>query len=257
MREFVIAGNWKMNTIPEDGISLTESLKKLTAKIDRTGVVICPPFTHLAQIAKVLAGTKIGLGAQNVHWDNFGAFTGEISGTMLRKIGCEWVIIGHSERRTYFGETDKNVNRRLLKALELGLRPIMCIGESLDERESGKTFKVLEKQIENGLKDVKSAGFGGFVIAYEPVWAIGTGKTATPEQAQEAHNFIREKLARLFSRSAADETIIQYGGSMNDKNANELLSMPDVDGGLIGGASLKAEKFFAIIEAAEQLSQGS
>ena len=252
MREIIIAGNWKMNTVPADGIELARNLSNLVAGVNGVTVVICPPATHLAAIAETLKWGSIGLGAQIVHWETSGAYTGEISAGMLKKSGCNWVIIGHSERRTYFGETDRTVNKRLKKALEMKLRPIVCIGETLPERESGRTFQVLEKQLELGLEGVKLEGAGGIVIAYEPVWAIGTGITASPDQAQEAHKFIRDKLSQSFKREPADLTSILYGGSMTDSNAGALMAMPDVDGGLIGGASLKAEKFAAIVKAASE-----
>ena len=255
MREIIIAGNWKMNTLPVEGVDLARNLSNLVAGINGVTVVVCPPATHLSAIAETLKRGSIGLGAQNVHWENSGAYTGEISAGMLVKTGCAWVIIGHSERRTYFSETNRSVNKRLKKALEMKLRPIVCIGETLPEREAGKTFQVLEKQLELGLADVELKGIDGLVIAYEPVWAIGTGVTATTEQAQEAHKFIRDKLSQLFTRDAADSTTILYGGSMNDSNAGTLVAMSDVDGGLIGGASLKAEKFAAIIKAASEVSK--
>jgi len=266
MREIIVAGNWKMNTTPAEGVELVKDIALLVADMKNVTVVVCPPATHLSAIAEVLKlspysppqswggikGGSIELGAQNVHWENSGAFTGEISVDMLKIFDCNWVIIGHSERRTYFGETDNTVNKRLKKMLEAGLRPIVCIGETLDERESGRTFQVLERQLKVGLNGVLLKGEGGLVIAYEPVWAIGTGHTATPDQAQEAHKFIRGKLTQLFRHEAADNTVIQYGGSMNDANASSLLSQPDIDGGLIGGASLKAEKFATIVKAASE-----
>ena len=188
-----------------------------------------------------------------MHWESSGAFTGEISAAMLKQVGCEWVIIGHSERRTYFGETDRTVNQRLRKALDTGIRPIVCIGETLEEREAGRMFQVLERQLEIGLNGVVLQGSGGVVIAYEPVWAIGTGKTATAGQVQEAHRFIRDMLARRFGRESADMTVIQYGGSVKPDNAQELLACPDVDGALIGGVSLKADQFAAVVVIAEGL----
>ena len=253
MREIIIGGNWKMNTTPEEGVTLAQDILTLISGLTKVKSVIFPPATHIAKVVESLRNSPLGVGGQNIHWENSGAYTGEIAGAMLKKIGCEWVIIGHSERRQFFGETDKSVNRRLKKALEYKLRPIVCIGESLADREAGKTFQILEKQIEIGLDDVPLEGLGGIVIAYEPIWAIGTGVTATTDQAQEAHNFIRMKLANLYDRDAAEGTVIQYGGSMNDKNAFELISKPDVDGGLIGGASLKAESFAGIIRAAQRV----
>ncbi len=250
-RDIVIGGNWKLNTTLSEGVQLASQVIVSVGEIRSAQVAVFPPATHLARFFELLKSTPIGLGAQNAHWESSGAFTGELSMVTLKQLGCGWLLIGHSERRVYFGETDQTVNRKLLKALEVGLRPIVCIGETLEERESGRTFDVLERQLEVGLRRAELKGRGGVAIAYEPVWAIGTGRTATPAQAQEAHRFIRDVLARLFGREAAEATTVQYGGSMNDANAAELLSQPDVDGGLIGGASLKPDKFAAIVRAAE------
>ncbi len=256
MREKVIAGNWKMNTTPSVGLGLATQVAEFVLKVEGVTVVICPPATHLQYIRQSLeakasqGGNRVYLGAQNVHWADAGAYTGELSVNMLERTGCSWVIIGHSERRQYFGETDKSVNKRLLRVQNSKLRPMVCIGESLEERENGKTFEVLERQLDVGLKDAQLGGDGGLVIAYEPVWAIGTGLTATPDQAQEAHHFIRTHLAEMFDKDSADATVIQYGGSMNEKNAAELLACEDIDGGLIGGASLDAKKFAGIVLAA-------
>ncbi len=242
-----------MNTTVSEGVLLATEIAGAVSGVKKAKIAIFPPATHLTSISEVLRGTLVQLGAQNVHWESSGAFTGELSSLMLAQIGCQWVIIGHSERRTYFGETDRTVNKRVLKALDAGLRPIVCIGETLEERESERTFDVLERQLEIGLQGVKPCLEEGLVIAYEPVWAIGTGKTATPEQAQATHRFIRTKLAHLFGNDIAEATTIQYGGSMNEKNAAELLSLPDVDGGLIGGASLKPDKFAGIVSAADNV----
>lgn len=256
MRERVIAGNWKMNTSPSAGLGLATQIAEFVLKIDGVTVVICPPATHLQYVRQSLeakasqGGNRVYLGAQNVHWADSGAFTGELSVNMLERTGCSWVIIGHSERRQYFGETDDSVNKRLLKVLDSNLRPMVCIGETLEQRKSGDTFNVLKRQLDVGLKDAQLGGDGGLVIAYEPVWAIGTGMTATPDQAQEAHQFIRSHLAEMFDKDSADETVIQYGGSMNENNAAELLACEDIDGGLIGGASLDAKKFVGIVLAA-------
>jgi len=248
VKEIIIAGNWKMNTTPAEGAALVRQMTKRISHLDRAIVVICPPATHLMLIADLLHGSKVEVGAQNVHWEDAGAYTGEISSGMLAAAGVKWAIIGHSERRRYFGETDQSVNRRARKALDAGIRPIVCIGETLEERESNRTFEVLERQIRVGLEGLTLEGFGGLVIAYEPVWAIGTGRNATAAQAQEAHEFIRSQLKQRFGMQAAD-TVIQYGGSVSDENAEELLFCPDVDGALVGGASLKPEKFAAIVEA--------
>jgi triosephosphate isomerase len=261
MREKIVAGNWKMNTTPRQGVELAgavvEAVKgiKVVSNVPfDTGVtvVICPPATHLAMVGQALKGTTVSLGAQNVHWEDKGAFTGEIASGMLEECGCKWAIIGHSERRQLFGETDGTVNRRLRKAVTTGLRPIVCIGETLSERDAGKAMAVISRQLRAALEGVPLAGRGGVVIAYEPVWAIGTGRNATPEQAQEIHHFIRKTLAGMYDAGAADETVIQYGGSVTDKNAVELMACKDVDGGLIGGASLKPDVFAMIVKAAAQ-----
>ncbi len=242
-----------MNTLPEEGAELAGEIANAVKDIDNVKVVICPPATHLHAVGEALKGSRVGLGAQNVHWEDNGAFTGEVSTSMLEALGCQWVIIGHSERRQMFGETDEGVNKRLRHVVKTGIRPIVCIGETLEEREAGDTFKVLEKQIRIGFNGVALKGNGGVVIAYEPVWAIGTGLTATPEQAQEAHRFIRGLLSEIFGEASASGTVIQYGGSMNEKNAGELMGGEDIDGGLIGGASLKPESFTAIIKAASKV----
>ncbi len=212
-------------------------------------VALCVPFTDLVAAVEVAKGTNIGIGAQNVHWAESGAFTGEISAAMLKEAGVEYVVVGHSERRQYFGETDQTVLKRTLAALNAGLKPIVCVGETLAERESGKMQEVLKRQTEEGLKDVSAKQMQDVVIAYEPVWAIGTGKTATNEEANDAIGFIRSILANKFGNTVADKTYIQYGGSMNEKNAADLLSMSEIDGGLIGGASLVPQKFQAIVKA--------
>ncbi|MCF7811039.1 triose-phosphate isomerase [bacterium] len=253
MRERIIAGNWKMNTLPEEGAELAHEVAKAVKDIDNVKIVICPPATHLCHISNAIKGSNVGLGAQNVHWEEKGAFTGEVSTSMLKALGCQWVIIGHSERRQMFGETDEGVNKRLRHIVKSNIRPIVCIGETLEERQAGDTFKVLERQIRIGFEGVEMSGNSGVVIAYEPVWAIGTGLTATPEQAQEAHHFIRELLSEMYGSENAAATVIQYGGSMNEKNADVLMSCEDVDGGLIGGASLKPESFAAIVNASSMI----
>ena len=234
-RKTLIAGNWKI-----------EGLKAKAAAMAAVDVVVCPPFTTLAAVAKAVAGTPIKVGAQNVHWAASGAFTGEISAAMLAEIPVSYVIIGHSERRQYFGETDATVNQRLLAALAAGLTPIVCVGELLDQREAGQTEAVVGEQIRLGLAGLSAAQLAQTVIAYEPVWAIGTGRTATPQQAQDVHAFIRAQLRQAHG-AVADGVRILYGGSMKKENARELLSQPDIDGGLIGGASLKADDFMGII----------
>ncbi|MBP5307930.1 MAG: triose-phosphate isomerase [Clostridia bacterium] len=245
MRKPIIAGNWKMNKTAAEAKELVNALKPLV-KDAACDVVVCVPFTDIYAVAEAVKGSNIHLGAQNVHFADHGAFTGEISADMLLEAGVEYVIIGHSERRQYFGETDETVNKRTLAALAKGLKPIVCVGESLEERETGKTEDVLKKQVVNGLKDVDDVT--KVVIAYEPIWAIGTGRTATAEQANETIAFIRKTVAENFCPKCAEKVRIQYGGSMNAKNAHELMSMPEIDGGLIGGASLKAEDFSIVVK---------
>ncbi|OGV49585.1 MAG: triose-phosphate isomerase [Lentisphaerae bacterium GWF2_52_8] len=210
-------------------------------------IVVCPPFTTLCAVVEAARGTNVKVGAQNVHWAESGAFTGEISAKMLKEAGAEYVIIGHSERRQYFGETDETVNKRLKAALAGGLKPIVCVGELLAEREGGKTEAVLDKQISVGLAGLSAAEMAGLVVAYEPVWAIGTGKTATPEMAQATHAYIRKAITKMFNAETAEAVRIQYGGSMKADNAAELVKQDDIDGGLIGGASLKAADFAALL----------
>lgn len=248
MKNKFIAGNWKMNKTVAETRQFIRELIPLVAGV-KNRVALCVPYTDLAAAVEETKGTNIAVGAQNVHWAESGAFTGEISVAMLKEIGVEYVVIGHSERRQYFGETDETVLKRTLAALGGGLKPIVCVGETLAERESGKTRDVLARQISEGLKDVSAADIGSVVIAYEPVWAIGTGKTATNDEANEAIGFIRSLLAEKYGKDAADGVYIQYGGSMNEKNAKALLSMSEIDGGLIGGASLVPQKFEAIIKA--------
>ena len=244
MRKPIIAGNWKMNKTPAEGVKLVEELIPVF-KGAACDVVVCVPATDLCAVGKAIKGTNIKLGAQNVHFEKSGAFTGEISADMLLELGVEYVISGHSERRQYFGETDETVNKRTLRALEAGLKPIVCVGESLEERESGKTEELLDKQIKIGLANVED--ITKVVIAYEPIWAIGTGKTATSEQANETIGFIRKVLGEVFGADAASKVRIQYGGSMKPTNAKELMAMEEIDGGLIGGASLKAVDFSGIV----------
>lgn len=244
MRKPIIAGNWKMNKTAAEGAALVEELKPLV-KDANCDVVVCVPFTDIPAVSAAAKGSNIHVGAQNVHFAEKGAYTGEISADMLKEFGVEYVIIGHSERRQYFGETDETVNKRMHAALAAGLTPIVCIGESLQERETGKTEDVLAVQIEEGFKGVDD--ISKIVIAYEPIWAIGTGKTATAEQANETIAFIRKKCAEVFCPKCAEKVRIQYGGSMNAKNCKELMAMPEIDGGLIGGASLKAEDFSIIV----------
>lgn len=243
MRKPFIAGNWKMNMTAESGKKLIEELKPLV-KNANCDVALCVPAILIPEMVKAADGSNIKIGAENVHWAASGAYTGEISAAMLKEYGVSYAIIGHSERRQYFGETDETVNKRTLTALENGLTPIVCVGETLSQRENGETEKVLDTQLETGLKGVEDAT--KLVIAYEPVWAIGTGKTATDEQAQETIAYIRKKIGQLFCPKCAEKIIIQYGGSMNAGNCKGLMAQPDIDGGLIGGASLKLD-FAAIV----------
>ena len=250
-RKAIIAGNWKMNKTASEAAVLVDEL--IPAVKDATcEVVICTPFTDLVTAVAKTKGTNIHVGAENVHFEKSGAFTGEISADMLVDLGVEYVIVGHSERRQYFAETDQTVNKRTLAALNAGLKVILCVGESLQQREEGVTEELVRMQTKIALRDVTAEQMANVVIAYEPVWAIGTGKTATAEQANEVCHYIREVVAGLYDRTAADGLTIQYGGSMNAKNAAELLAQPDVDGGLIGGASLKPADFVEIINAANQ-----
>lgn len=251
-RNAVIAGNWKMNKTPAEATALIGDIKaKLeTVKNDECTVIACVPYVDIDAAVKAAAGSPIHIGAENCHWAKSGAFTGEISADMLVACGVEYVIIGHSERRQYFGETDKTVNDRVKAALEAGLKVILCVGELLQQREDGITAEVVAMQTKIDLAGVTAEQMQNVIIAYEPVWAIGTGKTATSEQANEVCGIIRDVVASLYGADVAEATTIQYGGSMNAKNAAELLSMEHVDGGLIGGASLKAEDFSVIISAA-------
>lgn len=247
MKRDIIAGNWKMNKTQEETKALIKEIAPLV-KDANCEVVLCVPYTNLEVARKAMRGTKVQLGAQNVHWAPKGAFTGEVSAEMLKELKVKYVIIGHSERRQYFGETDMSVNARTKAALEAGLKAIVCVGETLEQREAGETNRVLAEQIEKGLAGLTKKDLKNIVIAYEPVWAIGTGKTATAEDANETIGVMRKGIIRqMFGKYAANSLRIQYGGSMNAKNAKELMAMPEIDGGLIGGASLKAEDFAVIV----------
>ena len=255
MRRFLIAGNWKMNCGPVDAAELLEGLKNAKAEgAEEVDVLVCPPFVSLGMSVNYLQDTDIHVGAQNIHFEDNGAFTGEISASMLTECGCSFVIIGHSERREYFGETDSSVNKKIKKALEFDLVPVLCVGESLDQRKQDIHFDLVKNQVKAALEDISGDEALDVVIAYEPIWAIGTGETASKEQAQEMHAHIRSVVADLYDQETADGIRILYGGSMKPANAEELLSQPDVDGGLIGGASLDAESFAGIISTAEKLS---
>lgn len=247
MRKKIVAGNWKMNTTVSEGVELAKAVadKSLTLS-ENVNLVVATPFTHLTEVAKVLKGTKIALSAQNCADKKGGAYTGEISVGMLRSAGCSYTILGHSERRQYYGETDEKLVEKTKLALEAGLDVILCVGENLDQRESGKHFDVVKEQVENVLYKFTADDVKRIVIAYEPVWAIGTGKTATAEQAQEIHAYIRGVVASKFGKEVADMTTILYGGSCKPSNAKELFACPDIDGGLIGGAALNADDFIGI-----------
>lgn len=251
LRKAVIAGNWKMNNTPAETTALINEMKPLVAGAD-CDVVICAPFIDLQAALDAAAGSNIKIGAENCHWAESGAFTGEVSAPMLKAMGVPYVIIGHSERRQYFGETDETVNQRVRAALDSGLTVILCVGEVLEEREQGVTFEIVGKQTKVALQGVSEAELANVIIAYEPVWAIGTGKTATAEQADEVNGYIRQVIAELYGKAAADAFVVQYGGSMNAANAEELLDKENVDGGLIGGASLKANDFATIVKAASR-----
>ncbi len=245
-----IAGNWKMNTSRTSAVVLAKALVGSIGSLEQVDLAVCPPFVYLADVAAALAGSRIVLGAQDMFYENNGAFTGEVSGEMLKDVGCRTVILGHSERRHVIGETDETVNRKLIKALGDGLEVIFCVGELLEERQAGRTLEVVSRQVKIGLEGISADHIQGVTVAYEPVWAIGTGLTATPEQAQEVHAMIRQLLARAYDAATAEALRIQYGGSVKPSNAAELLGQVDVDGALVGGASLKAADFAAIVKAA-------
>jgi triosephosphate isomerase len=247
MRIPLIAGNWKMFKKTDDALQTVDDLLRLVDGVEGVEVVVAPSFTLLKSVSQAVAGSRVSVAGQDCYWEDEGAFTGEVSPGMLVDAGCSHVIIGHSERRQYFGETDETVNRKLKSALRAGLAAMVCIGETLEEREAGDTFKVLERQVEGGLSGISISEMGNVVIAYEPVWAIGTGRTASDDQAQEAHAFIRGLVAKLFPSPVAENTRILYGGSVKPGNIAGLMSRPDIDGALVGGASLDAESFAAVI----------
>ena len=252
MRKKLIAGNWKMNKTFTESYELLLNIKELiNPKVfEKVDVLVCPPFVNLEAASDILNDSGIYTGGQNIHHADDGAYTGEISAKILKSVGCKFVILGHSERRQYFFETNDLINIKVKKSLENDLIPIVCVGETLIQREENVHYKIVEEQVMLCLKGLTDDEMMNVVIAYEPVWAIGTGKTASPQQANEMHSFIRKSLSNLFTNNISENTIILYGGSMNDKNANDLLSMSDIDGGLIGGASLKAESFLNIINSA-------
>ena len=253
MRNPIIGGNWKMNKgTPSEAIEMLEELIPLVKKIGSVDIVIVPPFTVLFSAIQTVKNTNIMVGAQNMYYEEKGAFTGEVSPVFLKELGCKYVILGHSERRDIFNESDDLINKKLKKALKAGLNPIVCIGEHLEERETGRTKDVIENQFKLTFKDLKSEELGRVIIAYEPIWAIGTGKTATPEQAEEIHIFIRELIANTYGKNTAETVRIQYGGSIKPTNAKEIFKKENIDGGLVGGASLQSKSLYEIIKAAEE-----
>jgi triosephosphate isomerase len=248
MRQPLIAGNWKMNNNSAESVELVSKLREMVSDVEKVEVVVAPPYTALSSVAAAIKDSNIFLSAQNIFWEERGAFTGEVSPSMLKDIGCKYTIIGHSERRQFFRETNQTVNKRLKAALKASLTSIACIGETLEEREAGKTLAVVEQQIREGLNGLSSDEMEKVVIAYEPVWAIGTGKTATPDQAQEVHHFIRGMIAKIFGEKVAENTRILYGGSVKPDNIDQLMAQKDIDGALVGGASLKADSFARIVK---------
>jgi triosephosphate isomerase len=248
LRTPLIAGNWKMHGTRQETVALAEGIKAGVADVSGREVLVAPPFTALETVAHIVSGSAVLLGGQNLHWEPKGAFTGEVSAPMLRDSGCTHVIIGHSERRQYFGETDETVAKKVESARQHGLIPIMCVGETLAEREAGQTLGVIDRQLRFGLPKPDAAAIRALVVAYEPVWAIGTGKVATPEQAQEAHAFIRRTLAELVGREPAMACRVLYGGSVKADNIDTLMQQPDIDGALVGGASLQVESFVRIVK---------
>jgi triosephosphate isomerase len=257
MRKIIIAGNWKMNKTITEAIELANSLKRNLYEITNVEIVVCPPFTALSEVAEVISETNIDLGAQNVYWEEKGAFTGEISLSMLKEIGCKYVILGHSERRKFFNETNQDVNKKLKAELKNSLIPIVCVGETLEEREGNQTFDIVKAQVEECLQGVTLDEPTKLIIAYEPVWAIGTGKNATPAQAQEVHKFIRNLLSDIFGEDASEIIRIQYGGSVNPGNIEELISQSDIDGSLVGGASLDIDSFTEIVKISSEVKKGN
>lgn len=247
-----IAGNWKLHKTISQAVQLTQKINQAVKKEKDVEIVLIPPFTALNEVKKVLSKSQILTGAQDVFWEESGAYTGEISPTMLEEAGCDFVVVGHSERRQYFGDTDEHVNNKIKAALSKGLFPIMCMGESLEERENNETFNKIKKQIKRGLKDLTPDQIQNIIIAYEPIWAIGTGRTATPEQAEEVHAFIRDQLREMFGKETSSYAIILYGGSVKPTNAFSLIKEKNINGALIGGASLKADSFADIIKEAKK-----
>ncbi|MFQ6078702.1 MAG: triose-phosphate isomerase [Thermodesulfobacteriota bacterium] len=248
MRRPIIAGNWKMNKTVSEAVDFARQLRPLVADVRDTDIVVVPTFTALQAVAQEIDGSNIELGAQDVFWESSGAYTGEISPSMLKDVGCRYVIIGHSERRQYFGETNESVQRKIKASLAMGLCPIICVGEALEEREAGKTFDVVKSQVVQCLGGFSRQEMEKMIIAYEPIWAIGTGKTATPQQAEEVHALIREQMGHITHRQVSEGVRIQYGGSVNPDNISDLMIEPNIDGALVGGASLRADSFSSIVK---------
>lgn len=255
MKRYIAAANWKMNKTVAESVDFVNQLTKNLLNLKRTDVILCPPYTSLFNIGELLKGSAVRMGAQNMHFKDAGAFTAEISADMLKSVACEYVILGHSERRHIFGETDEDIHKKLVKALEKGLKPILCVGEKLDDRERGRTIAILKQQYDNAFMGLSENEMKQCIIAYEPVWAIGTGVVATPGQASEAHNEIRSMIAAQFNKKLADAVRILYGGSVKPDNADELIASEDIDGFLIGGAGLKVESFTSIIHSIEKYSE--
>lgn len=254
MRRYIVAGNWKMNKDVPESVAFTKGLSQKLLNLKQALVIICPPFTALIKVSEILNSTGIGLGAQNMHFESSGAFTGEISAEMLKSVNCQYVILGHSERRHIFNESDELIHQKLKAALANGLYPILCIGETLAERQAGRTLEVLKKQYSAAFSDIPTVQFRECIIAYEPVWAIGTGINATPQQASEAHREVRCLIADQYDQKLAQKTKILYGGSVKPVNAQELIEAGDIDGFLVGGASLIEEQFAAIVKSVEEFS---
>ena len=251
MRKKIVAGNWKMNKTNSEAVKTVTELKEIVNGLNGAEIVVATPFTAISDVVKAVAGANIKVAAQNMHWEEKGAFTGEIAPCMLKELGVEYVILGHSERREYFGETNEIVNKKVKAALKNGITPILCVGEKLADREAGNTENVVKDHTVGGMKDLTKEEAAKVVIAYEPVWAIGTGKTASPEQAEEVHLFIRTLLTEMYDAATAEKIVIQYGGSMNAANSKDLLAKPNIDGGLIGGASLVPADFSVIVKNAQ------
>ena len=256
MRRLFIAGNWKMNLTRAQALTLVEGLVGKIGSVSAVDLAVCPPFVYLEAVGAAAAGSAIKVGAQNMYFEPAGAFTGEVAGAMLADVGCTYVVLGHSERRHVMGETDELINKKVKVALDLGLKPILCVGELLEEREADQTEAVVGRQVEAGLAGVSAEGLSQVTIAYEPVWAIGTGRTATREQASAVHGFIRQVVGGLYGPEAAHSLTIQYGGSVKPENAGDLLSDQEIDGALVGGASLKVESFSAIVGAGVKVAGG-